>query len=77
MSPLTKLFWWEVVAAIASGAVSVVTLVWPDWIELVFGVDPDGGDGSLEWLVAGLAVGVTLTLCLLARREWRRVRPAR
>jgi hypothetical protein len=75
--PLSRLFWWEVVSAGMSGVVAAVTLVWPDWIELVFNVDPDGGDGSLEWLVAGLATAVTLTLCLAARREWRRVRTAR
>ena len=27
----------------------VLTLVWPDWIEGIFGADPDGGNGSAEW----------------------------
>jgi hypothetical protein len=29
--------------------VTVVTAVWPDWLEVVIGIDPDNGDGSLEW----------------------------
>jgi hypothetical protein len=28
------------------------TIVWPQWIEIVFGFEPDGGSGELELLVA-------------------------
>src|SRR5512133_3551884 len=65
-------FWLEVTLAIASGATLLVTLSWHDWIEIAFGVDPDGGSGSLEWLVVvSIAVSV-LTWSALARREWGR-----
>jgi len=50
----------------------VVTLFWRDWIEAVFGVDPDHGNGSAEWLaVAGLFVLAGM-LGVSARFEWRR-----
>jgi hypothetical protein len=64
----------EVILAAVLGAATILTAVWPDWIEGVLGFDPDGGDGSVEWLiVAGLAVA-TLIVAALARRDLRVVR---
>jgi hypothetical protein len=54
----------------------VLTLVWEDWIEIVFGVDPDHGDGSAEWLIAGGAALVAIVFFVLARLDWRRMRQA-
>jgi hypothetical protein len=69
-------FWAESIVASVAGFLAVLTLVWPDWIEGVFGVDPDQHNGTVEWaLVAGCAV-VAVVLAVLARREWRRVAPA-
>ena len=63
-------------AAFLSGAACIATLIEPQWFELLFDESPDGGDGSLETIVA---VVVSLVACLafawLARREWRRARP--
>ncbi len=74
MRDVRRRFWVEAGAAVVTGVMSVVTVLWPTWIEGLFGVEPDGGDGSLEWmLVATLAV-VTATLGLIARSEWRRAR---
>ena len=57
----TKL-WTESLLSAASGLLCVVTLIWRDWIELVFHVDPDRGSGALEWsIVAGL-----LALCVVS-----------
>ena len=64
----------EVVLSAILGAATILTAVWPDWIEGVLGFDPDGGNGSVEWLiVAGLAVA-TLIVAVLARRDLRVVR---
>jgi hypothetical protein len=52
----------------------LVTLVWGDWIELVFGVDPDHSSGALEWLIVlGLLLTASITGAL-ARAEWGRQR---
>jgi len=62
----------RLVLAAASAALLVVTLVWHDWVEIVFRVDPDRGNGWLEWLVVAAAFGLTLTFSVSARQEWRR-----
>jgi hypothetical protein len=63
------------IAAFLSGVACVATLIEPQWFELLFDEAPDGGDGSLETIIA---VAVSLVACvlfaLLARREWRRGR---
>ena len=69
-------FWLESVLGSITGCLAVVTLFWHDWIEAVFGVDPDQGNGSVEWLVvAGLLI-ITVALVVGARLEWRRARLA-
>jgi hypothetical protein len=64
-------FWVELAMGCISFALLATTLVMPDWIEVMFDLAPDGGDGSVEW-------GMSLTLCALAilffvfaRRTWR------
>ena len=65
-------FWLEAALAALGGFLFVLTFFWRDWIEAVFGVDPDQHSGSLEWAVAVVLLGVTLLSGLLARAEWRR-----
>jgi hypothetical protein len=68
-------FWIEAALAAFSGFLFVLTGVMPDWIERVFGVEPDAGSGALEWGIVAFFALVTLVFVAVARREWRR--PAR
>ena len=68
-------FWIESALACVSAFLFVLTGVMPDWIERVFGVEPDRGSGALEWGIVAVFALVTLAFVALARREWRR--PAR
>ena len=67
-------FWLEMGLAVITGILSVITFVWNEWIEIIFHVDPDSGNGSLEWLIVGTLLVITLVLFFLARYEWRRTR---
>ena len=51
----------EAIAAFFTGALAVVTVVVPDWIEVLTGADPDHGDGSLE-LVIVVSCGVACVI---------------
>jgi hypothetical protein len=73
---LPKRFWVEVVLASLSGFLFLLTLIWRDWIEGVFGVDPDHHNGSLEWLIVGVMLLAAISFGALARTEWRRGLPA-
>ena len=69
-------YWIELGAAVLAFVLLLVTLVSKEWIETVFGVDPDGGSGALELaIVVGLAVvglGSTLAACYEVSRARRR-----
>jgi len=75
-SGLRLRFWLESVLGSITGILAIVTLFWHDWIETVFGADPDKGNGSAEWLVVAVLLLVTVTLAVGARVEWRRARLA-
>jgi hypothetical protein len=62
----------ELFLAGAAAALGLVTIFWRDWIEIVFGVDPDHGNGSLEWLFVAALLAMSVTLFVLAR--WERSR---
>jgi hypothetical protein len=62
----------EGACAVASAVFALLTLVWRDWIELTFGVDPDHHAGSLEWLIAVGLVALALVFGAMARLERRR-----
>jgi disulfide bond formation protein DsbB len=69
----TTKFWIESLLAAASGLLFVVTLIWRDWIELWFHIDPDQGSGALEWSIVGALLALCLVTATLARLEWRSV----
>ncbi len=55
---------------------AATTLVWPDWIEGVFHVDPDHGNGSLEAAIV-VALGlVSIAFLASAWTGWRRAHRA-
>ena len=68
-------FWLELVCGLLGAVLFVVTLVTREWIELVFGVDPDKGSGALELAIAFGLLAVSIVSGLLAVREWRRAQP--
>lgn len=63
----------EVVAAVVAAILALVTLIWADWIELLTGLNPDGGNGDLEWLFAAAFALVAVGCAVLARRDHRRL----
>ena len=67
---------WEFRAEVAAGTacmvLALITLVWREWIEAIFGVDPDHGNGSLEWAVVGVLLIVAAALGARARMVRRR-----
>jgi hypothetical protein len=69
-------FWLELGLGSLTGILFLITLVSPDWIEAVFGWDPDRHSGSLEWgIVLGL-LALTIVASGTAYAEWRRSLPA-
>lgn len=68
-------FWLEFVCGLLGAVLFVVTLVTREWIELIFGVDPDKGSGALELVIAVGLLAVSIVSGLLAVREWRRAQP--
>ena len=77
-APLKVRFCIEAGLAALSGFLCLLTLVWRDWIEAVFGVDPDHHSGSLEWAIVATLLGVAAVSSILALAEWptRRQVPA-
>lgn len=65
-------FWMELVLGAISAVLLFLTVIRADWIEALFGADPDGGNGELEWTVVGALALSTVVFSLLARHEWRR-----
>jgi hypothetical protein len=65
-------FWAQSVMGSVTGFLTILTLVWRDWIEGVFGFDPDHHSGSFEWKLVAVGAVVTVVLAALARRTWRR-----
>lgn len=64
-----SLFAIESVLAAASAILAVVTLLVPDWIEGTMRMDPDGGSGSLEWLLVLAFAGFGVLMFAIARHS--------
>jgi len=62
--------WLATTFAIVGLGLCLLTLVWSEWIELLFGIDPDRGSGALELLIAGAFLVASVLLARRARLEW-------
>ncbi len=68
--------WVTTILSVLSLVLLVLTAAVPDWIEVVFGADPDHGNGSAELLITiGLAV-LAVTSGARAVLSWRKLRAA-
>jgi MYXO-CTERM domain-containing protein len=68
----------EVTLAAIGTALFVLSLLVPTWIEVAFGIDPDGGSGEAEILVSAsflLLAGLSAALAWRTRRRLN-ARPA-
>jgi hypothetical protein len=74
MKGVRRRFWIEASLSTSSFALLVLTIIWHDWIETLFGVDPDQHNGLVEWLIVAVLALVTITLAVLARIDFRRLR---
>ena len=66
-------FFVEVGLAALCASLALLTMISPDWIEEVFGVDPDQHSGSVEWMIVIALTAVGAASGVLARIEWRRL----
>ena len=62
----------EVALAVLTAALALLTLISREWIELLFGVDPDNGSGALEWAIAIALALASVALALVARWDSKR-----
>ena len=65
--------WTELVLAAVAAVLTIVTAIWPTWIESLFEASPDGGDGSAERLFALAWLAAAVLFSVLARRDQRRL----
>jgi hypothetical protein len=65
-------FWIQAVLSAITLMMAAVTLIWPDWIELMFGADPDAGSGAAEWAGVGAFLCVSVALAASGWRGWQR-----
>ncbi len=63
-------FWIEAVVAGVGFALFVLTLVTREWIEILTGLDPDGGSGALEFGFAIALLSVATISATFARRTF-------
>jgi len=72
-SSLSFRFYLEAAVGLAGVALFGLTLFWNDWIEIVFHVDPDAGNGSAELVVSSALIVIAVVSWWMARTEWRRL----
>lgn len=73
---MRRQFWAAVVVGGSSAVLAVMTLISREWIELLFGVDPDNGSGAVEWGIVLVTAAIAIACLGWARVEWRRAHAA-
>lgn len=68
-------FWIESILGSGAGILTLVTIIRRDWIESIFGIDPDKGNGSIECLTVIILIIITVSLAVGAHMKW--CRPSR
>jgi hypothetical protein len=61
-------FWIKGFLGLTSAALLALTLVAPDWIELLLGIAPDEGSGASEW---GFSLSLLTVSVLMFESSWR------
>ena len=74
---LQRRLWLKTFIGAGTGVLSVVTPIWPDWIEAISGWDPDQHDGSAEWMIVTALLLVTATMLAMVAREWQQLKVAK
>jgi len=69
---LPQRFWVEAAFGAISTVLLVLTVVVPNWIELLFSFAPDAGNGSTEWELAFSLAAVSVVMFAFAGRTWRK-----
>jgi hypothetical protein len=64
----------EIVLSAILGTATIATAAWPAWVEGLLRLDPDGGNGTAEWLIVAALAAATVAAAALARRDLRIVR---
>ena len=62
----------ESLLAFLSALALILALAWPQWIEDLFGFEPDGGSGETEWMWAAALAALTVAFVTRAGFAWRR-----
>ncbi|NYG08660.1 hypothetical protein BJ986_003147 [Phycicoccus badiiscoriae] len=73
---MTMLGWVEVTMAAFALTFTVLAIWDRQWVEGVLGAEPDGGDGSLEWLLVVVPAVIACVCAYAARRTWVALAPA-
>jgi hypothetical protein len=71
---LRRHFYLNPAAALTSIALLILTLVWRNWIEIAFGIDPDRNSGLTELGAAAVCTEVALAGSRGAGWEWKRAK---
>jgi hypothetical protein len=64
-----NLRWLETVMGLITGVLFLLTLLNASWLESL-GIDPDGGNGSVERMIVGGFALATIALLSLASYQW-------